>query len=211
MSGQAQLAKLLRSRRAQPDAYVAAYEQVVTEKMHILPGHAWSYHQFYMTEVEPFCGHFVTLKRLGALVAGAMDEGRSGSLSRQHAYLASALALIEGAAKAPDHDLSWGWPLLGIRDPGGAAEPTWPVSSTAAVSAYHRERVALDEARKKVGVGRGAGGAAGSSGNDGSQGGLPSMIRAAVKEELQGKGGGGRGRGGPAGAGRGGEKEKDER
>ena len=210
MSGQAQLAKLLRTRRSHPEAYVAAYEQVVTEKMHILPGHAWSYHQFYMTEVEPFCGHFVTLKRLGALVAGAMDEGRSGSLARQHAYLASALALIEGAAKAADHDLSWGWPLLGVRDPGGAAEPTWPVASTAAVSAYHRERVALEEARKKVGVGRGAGGAAGSSGSDGSQANLPSMIRAAVKEEIQGKGGGGRGRGNPAAAGRG-DGTKEER
>jgi len=219
MSGQAQLAKLLRTRRTYPDAYVAAYEQVVTEKMKVLPGHAWSWHQFYQREIEPSCGHFLTLKRLGALVAGALGEGRSGSLNRQHAYLASALAIIEGAAKSPDHDLAWGWPLLGVPDPGGAAEPTWPVASTAAVSAFHRERVALEEARKKA-AGSGRGGAAGASSSSGAAtpGALAAMLKAAVKEELRGggkspdKGGkaGGPDKGGKA-SGRGDGAAKDER
>jgi len=179
---------------------------VVTEKLNVLPGQAWSYHAFYAAEVEPFCGHFTTLKRLGALVAGALDEGRSGSLNRQHAYLASAMALIEGAAKSADHDLAWGWPLLGVRDPGGRAEPTWPVTSTAAVSAYHRERVALEEARRKGGSAR-VGNAGGDSSGDGATPSLAAMIKSAVKEEMKGKASGGGP--GPKGDSKGAKGDKD--
>ena len=54
--------------------------------------------------------------------------------------------VCESAAKDPSHDLAWGWPVLGIRDPEGRAQPGWAPAESAAVIAFHRENGVREEA-----------------------------------------------------------------
>ena len=44
--------------------------------------------------------------------------------------------------------LEWGWPILGIRDPEGRAQPWWPPAESAAVIAFRRENAALESTKK---------------------------------------------------------------
>ena len=60
------------------------------------------------------------------------------------------------------HDLEFGWPLLGLPDPCGVARAGLAPIESAGLAAFHRDRSALDAARR--GGGRGAG--RGSGGNE---------------------------------------------
>ena len=111
----------------------------------VLPGESWR-HAY--EEVLGHCGHFTSLKRFICMVAAALDEGRAGSLERQQAMLCQIYTVCESAAKDPSHDLAWGWPVLGIRDPDGRAQPGWAPAESAAVIAFHRENAALESAKK---------------------------------------------------------------
>ena len=51
------------------------------------------------------CGHFRTLRRVIVMVAGAIDEGRSGGFERQHAMLCQIYGMLESAAKDSGHDM----------------------------------------------------------------------------------------------------------
>ena len=84
------------------------------------------------------------------MVAAALNEGRTGSLERQQAMLCQIYTVCESAAKDPSH-LAWGWPVLGIRDPEGRAQPGWAPTESAAVIAFHRKNAALESAKKLFG------------------------------------------------------------
>ena len=194
LSGQASIQRVIRTRRDQPQTLIQAHEFLVKNKMGVLPGESWNWMKFFKEEILKQCGNFVTLKRIGAILAAALDEGRSGNALRQHAFLIQALSIVEEAAKdQKSHDLGWSWPLLGIPDPG-AAEPTASFApvETSAVSKFHREQHALRQAKKGLGN-EGSGGGGGSS-SDGSKASIdPGVLKQMVKAELaaQNKGKGG--------------------
>eukprot|EP00974_Lingulodinium_polyedra_P016467 1595457-Lingulodinium_polyedra.AAC.1 len=60
---------------------------------------------------------------MAAILAAALDEGRARGPQHQHAFLYHAYRVVEMAAATEGHDLAWGWPLLGIDDPGGQPRP----------------------------------------------------------------------------------------
>ena len=86
------------------------------------------------------------------MTAAALDEGKSGNLQRQNALLHHIYAVLESASQDPSHETEWGWPILGIQDPEGRLLPPGPPAEQSAVVAYHKERVALDAARKSMGA-----------------------------------------------------------
>jgi len=180
--GQAQLDKCIHTRRTNPEATIQAHERIVQQRLQVLPGESWSWTRYYQVEVEPHAGNFLTLKRMGALIAAALDEGRTRSLLSQHAMLMTAMSVIESAAKDGSHELGWGWPLLGCRDPGGKPLPNWVAAETSALAAFHKEQAALIAAQKTLG-GAGARGAADSS----SSGGAQDPSGAALKSQIQGE------------------------
>ena len=68
------------------------------------------------------------------------------------------LSAVESAAASESRDLGYAWPLLGIPDPGGPApSPLVPVEA-AALAAFHRDRLALEQARTAAGKAGGGGG-----------------------------------------------------
>ena len=69
----------------------------------------------------PLCGNFRSLRRIIAMTAAALDEGRSGNLQRQSALLHHIHVVLESAAQDPTHEMQWGWPILVIQDLDGSA------------------------------------------------------------------------------------------
>jgi len=182
-SGLAQLQRLLRTRRSHPEAVIGSHESIAKERLGALTGDSWTWRRYVAQELLPFCGNFVTLKRLVVMLAGALDEGRQGSLLQQHAYLTQALAVAEGAAKDPNHDLGWGWPMLGLPDPGERPIAHWAPVESSAVAAFHKEQMTLAEARKRHHVGAGReGDAAAASSSSADGGSVP--IKDLVKKEI---------------------------
>jgi len=188
---------VVRSRRAQPGAVVMAHNKLVMDRMGVGEGEPWTYRRYAEEELYSPCGSFLTLKRTIAIVCGALDEGRRYGLESQQAYLATAMTTLEMAAKDPSHDLSWGWPLLAISDPGGKPVPAVPAAESHAVASYHREQAALLGARKTLG---GASGAQGSGAGKGQESTslsadspeVSALVKKAVEKEmkaLKGKGG----------------------
>ena len=151
LGGRALLEKLRKTREEHPAIILASHEVVVKKDLGVLPGESWSWTRHAYEEVIGHCGHFKSLKRFICMVAAALDEGRSGSLERQQAMLCQIYTVCESAAKDPSHDLAWGWPVLGIRDPEGRAQPGWAPAESAAVIAFHRENAALESAKKLLG------------------------------------------------------------
>ena len=125
MGGCALLERIRKTREEHPEIILAAHENAVKKDLGVLPGEAWSWTRHCYETVLPHCSHFRSLKRICALLAAALDKGRSGSLERQQALLCQMYTVCEAAAKDPSHDLGWGWPVLGIRDPEGRAQPGW--------------------------------------------------------------------------------------
>ena len=101
--------------------------------------------------ILPPAGNFKTLRRAAVMVATALDEGRSYSLERQHAYLVLGLAVLEAAAKDATHDLAWFGPLLGTSDPDAPPKAHLAPAEHHALAAYHREEASLVNARKSLG------------------------------------------------------------
>ena len=151
LGGRALLEKVRKTREEYPAIILASHEAVVKKDLGVLPGESWSWTRHAYEEVLGHCGHFKSLKRFICMVAAALDEGRAGSLERQQAMLCQIYTVCESAAKDPSHDLAWGWPVLGIRDPEGRAQPGWAPVESAAVIAFHRENAALESAKKLLG------------------------------------------------------------
>jgi len=148
--GLAQSQRLVRTRREAPALVTEAHERLAKERMNILPGEAWSWRRYSEEEILAHAGNFKTLRRAAALVAGALGEGRTGSLARQHAFLTQALTVLEAASKDPQHDLAWAWPLLGIPDPDGRPRTHMAPAEAQALAAFHRDEAALVSARKAL-------------------------------------------------------------
>ena len=148
LGGRALLEKVRKTREEYPAIILASHEAVVKKDLGVLPGESWSWTRHAYEEVLGHCGHFKSLKRFICMVAAALDEGRAGSLERQQAMLCQIYTVFESAAKDPSHDSAWGWPVLGIRDPEGKAQPGWAPAESAAVIAFHRENAALESAKK---------------------------------------------------------------
>ena len=150
LGGRALLERIRKTREEHPEILLAAHEKAVKKDLGVLPGEAWSWIRHCYEAVLPHCSRFRSLKRICALLAAALDEGRTGSLERQQALLCQMYTVCESAAKDPSHDLAWGWPVLSIRDPKGRAQPGWLPAESAAVIAFHRENAALESAKKAL-------------------------------------------------------------
>lgn len=87
-------------------------------------------------------------------------------------FLYHASRVVELACLDGSHDLSWGWPLLGIDDPGGRPRSGLAPVEAATLTAFHRDRQSLDAARSAVGQagGRSAGEGGGRDSGGGSAG-----------------------------------------
>ena len=138
--------------------------------------------------IAPALRFLQTFKRMIAMVSAALDEGRTGSLERQHSLLVHIYVVLEAAAKDPAHELAWGWPLLGIADPEGRPRVGWAPAEVASLAAYHKEEAVLEAAKKALGErasgsGRKGGGAAGD--NPIVAGTLVDSIRDAVRAEVR--------------------------
>ena len=129
---------------------MASRESRVRRDLSVLDGEAWSWRRHADVCLLPRCGDFRSLKRFDARTAAALDEGKSGNLQRQNALLHHMYVFRESASQDPSHETEWGWPILGIQDPEGRLLPPW-ASEQSAVVACHKERVALDAARKSIG------------------------------------------------------------
>jgi len=144
--------RVVKTRQEQPGVVVAAHEGIVRDRLHVLPGESWSWSRYTEKEVLPFAGNFKTLRRAAVLVASALDEGRSYSYERQHAFLVQALSVLEAAAKDPEHDVAWSWPLLGVVDPDGPPRPHLVPAEAHAIAAFHRDESSLVTARRTLGA-----------------------------------------------------------
>ena len=192
-SGAVLLDRMKRTRIERPEVVVAAAEKALTEELRVLPGEGWSWQRHASMEVIPACGNFTTLKRAVQLVAGALDEGRTRGLEQQNAFLHHAYKVLETAARDPNHDMAYGWPILGLPDPAGPRRAQWAPAETAALAAYHREAAALLQIQKSATSGAASSSAgAAASAPDGASGAaaqdLAKQIKAAVKDALKGKG-----------------------
>lgn len=159
--------RLIATRRSHPEVIIAANDQAVKEALGTLPGETWSVGRHAERFVLPHAGNFLTLKRLGAILAYALDEGRTRGLLHQHAFLYHAYRVVEAASINEGHDMGWAWPLLGIEDPGGRPRGGLAPVESAGLAAYHRDRLALDAARA-AGSGSKGGGKGKGSGDEGA-------------------------------------------
>ena len=125
------------------------------------------------------------------MVAAALDEGRSYSLERQHAYLVLCLAVLEATAKDATHDLAWFWPLLGTSDPDAPLKAHLAPAEHHALAAFHREEASLATARKTLGAKGTTPGPDGSTPGSSSPRGLVRQeVLKAMKEKEKDKGAG---------------------
>ena len=144
------LERIKRTRRDRPDLVVEAAESIVRGQLGVLPGEAWNYRRHAEQELIPLCGNFSTLKRMVALIAACLDEGRAYGLEQQHAMLLHAYKVLEATARDPAHEMHWAWPVLGISDPAGKRTSNWAPGEAAALVAFHRDEAALEESKRKL-------------------------------------------------------------
>ena len=156
------LERIVATRRAHPEVVVAANDRVTREAVGLLPGESLSVQRHARELLIPQAGNFSSLKRMAIMIAGALDEGRQRGSVHQHALLWHMYRVIGSAVLSETHDLEFGWPLLGLPDPCGVARPGLAPIESAGVAAFHRDRSALDAARR----GRGRGAGRGSGGNE---------------------------------------------
>lgn len=71
---------LVVSRRRHPEVIIAANKEAARESLRILLGESWSFSSRAERHLLPHVGMFVTLKRMSAILAAAIDEGRSKAL-----------------------------------------------------------------------------------------------------------------------------------
>lgn len=191
-SRSANLERVLATRRQHPEVVIAANDRAIQDSLHVLPGESWSVSRHARQDVIPQCGGFSTLRRVVAVLAAALDEGRLRGGLHQHAFLYHAYRVFELAAAAEDHDVAWSWPLLGIDDPAGRPRAGLAPVESAGLAAFHRDELALAQSRASAGRrGRGGGGATG----DGlpqfdSEGGRGAARRAAAAAKRAADGGG---------------------
>ena len=195
--------------RAHREVVVAANDRVTREALGLLPGESLSVQRHAWELFIPQAGNISTLKRMAIMIAGALDEGRQRGSVHQHALLWHMYRVIEPAALSETHDLEFGWPLLGLPDPFGVPRPGLAPIESAGLAAFHRDRSALDAARRGRGrmAGRGSGGneleeVGDDAGRAAARAAAKAAVRAAEQAKKQqqdgGKGRGGRGSGGAA-------------
>ena len=94
--------------------------------------------------------------------------------------------VLEFAAKDPDHDLSWAFPVLGVQDPDSSKiSAGFAPAEAAALAAYHKEQHLLEQVKKSY---RSKGEGGGESSSAGSQEkSIAAQVREAVKEEVKRK------------------------
>ena len=56
-------------------------------------------------------------QELIASTSAALDEGEVWKPAHRNAWLHHIHAVLESASQDPSHEIEWGWPILGIRDP----------------------------------------------------------------------------------------------
>ena len=186
-SGVMAMERIKLTRRSRPDVVIQASEMAARENSRVQPGEQWSWSLHAVREDMPAAGNFLTLKRMLAVIAAALDEGRVHGLQQEHAFLHHAYKMLKDAAHSPGHDMQWGWPILGIPDPGGRAPASWAPAENAALQAFHRDAAALESAKKALNTGNqryqgGEGG--GKSSEEGGEGPRPSRaaLRAAARK-----------------------------
>jgi len=185
------LERIKATRRQRPELVVAAGESMVREHLGVLGDEAWSWKRHAETELMPAAGSFATLKRMIAMVAMALDEGRQYGPEAQTAALVHVYKVLDATARDPAHELQWPWPLLGITDPAGRRRPGWAPGEAAALVAYHRDEAALEDSKRKLAAAA-AGAPSSSSQNpagsptDPAQ--VPGWLKAKIIAEAKGKG-----------------------
>jgi len=144
------LERIQATRRQRPDLVIAAGEKMVKEQLGVLGDEAWSWRRHAETELLPACGGFTTLKRMVAMTAMALDEGRACGPEAQTAALVHIYKVLDATARDPAHEMQWPWPLLGVSDPGGRRRAGWAPGEAAALVAFHRDEAALEDSKKKL-------------------------------------------------------------
>jgi len=193
--GAALIHRVVETRKLHPEVVVGAHERIVREQLHVLPGESWSWRRWVDVQVLPPAGNFRTLRRAAVMIAAALDEGRSFSLERQHAYLVLSLGVLEAAAKDSGHDLGWYWPLLGTPDPDAAPRAHLAPTEAHALASFHREEASLLNARKTLGAGKAGGGTLGQDGSTAAPASPRALVKAEVERALHAKGHGKKGDG----------------
>lgn len=145
--GITQLERLIATRRRHPEVVIASNEEAVREAMGTLPGESWTMRLHAERHLLSHAGNFTTLRRVAVILAAALDEGRLRGAQHQHAFLYHAYRVVELACLDEHHDLAWGWPMLGIDDPGGRPRGGLAPVESATLAAYHRDRNHLEAAR----------------------------------------------------------------
>ena len=95
--------------------------------------------------------------------------------ARQNALLHHIYAVLESASPDSSDEMEWRWPIWGSQEPEGPSLAPWASAEQSAVLSYHKERVALDAARKSMG-------ASGATGSDATASNI-----ALIKNEIQSK------------------------
>jgi len=193
--GAALIHRVVETRKLHPEVVVGAHERIVREQLHVLPGESWSWRRWVDAQVLPPAGNFRTLRRTAVMVAAALDEGRSFSLERQHAFLVLCLAVLEATAKDSGHDLGWYWPLLGTSDPDAAPRAHLAPTEHHALAAYHREEASLINARKTLATGKAGGGTLGQDEHTRAPLSPRALVKTEVERALKAKGDGKKGDG----------------
>ena len=101
-----QVQRIRRTHRECPGVIIAARETRVREDLTTLPAESWSWQRHAKGRLLHHCGHFLTLRRVIVMVAGALNEGRIGGFERQHAMLYQIYRILESGAKETGHGLA---------------------------------------------------------------------------------------------------------
>ena len=86
------------------------------------------------------------------MTAAALDEGRSGNLQRHSALLHHIYAVLQSAAQESGPRDAVGLAHFGHSGSRRARPRTLGPAEQSAVVAYHKERMALEAARKSMGA-----------------------------------------------------------
>lgn len=209
-SGYIAIQRIRATRETQPSIVIVSHERTAREAMGVLPGESWSWGRHCKEHLLPHIRTFRTLRRLAVAVAAGLDEGRVGGTERMAAYFHHLYRVIETAAKDPGHELTWGFPILGVHDPD-APRPAagWSTGETAALAAYHREEHAMELARASLQKASSSSGSGGAQHGDGGDAGQQQTQQQQQRQQApkpkpqpgRGKGGGrGKGNSAPGGA-----------
>ena len=161
--GVTQIEKLKRSREQRPELTSSAHEKEVMEDLKVLPGEAWSYSRHAEQMVLPQAAGYHGLRKTIVILASALDLHRAKGPEHARAFVAQAYKAAQCAASHPQHQWGYGWPLLGIPDPDGAAKPGYTSAEASALSAWHRDQQLWLQSLHGHGAGKGPHNAAGGS------------------------------------------------